>query len=153
MCFCKNKKQEIFTKLGNVFILLPSVYWRILCSLRSQWNLRFSSPPESTETKISSQNDWSLPTKRGNFFYTYAGIWYSHVLFKQFKSKLFPRTNYRQNLGVHLLSPRTDVFTCASIYMCVCVPLNCSLNEWPILYVFFGDLHFHLIIDLRDSFC
>lgn len=146
MCFCENKKQEIFNKLGSVFILLPSVYWRILCSLLAQWNLRFFSPPESTGTKTSNKNDCSLPTKRGNFFYTYAGMWYSHVPFKQFKSMLFPWTSYRQNLVVHLLkSTHCCVYLCVNI---LCVYLNCSLNKWPILNIFFCDLHFYLIIEI-----
>lgn len=123
-----------------------------LCSLLSQWNWRFFFPlPESTGTKISSQNYQSLPTERQNCFYTYARMWYSHVVFKQFKSILFPRTSHRQNLHVHLSNPCTE---CVYMHTHVhtYVHPHCSLNKWPTLYLLFCDLYFQVIEDLRDIF-
>lgn len=119
MCFCKNKKQETFNKWGSVFMLFPSAYWRIFMftTISMKFVGVFFPFPESSGTKTSSQNYWCLPTDRQNF-YTYAEMWYSHVLFKQFKSILFPRTSHRQKLSVHLPSACTEC-----VYICIFIVL------------------------------
>ena len=123
MCFCKGKKARDIQ--GSVSIYFCLSIDRILCSLLSQWNIScfFFFSTTRINKNTTSQNNWSLPTKRESF-----GVFsplskhdtrvlYSHALFKQFKSILFSRTNFSQNLDLSFLTHHFEVFVWIYIYM------------------------------------
>lgn len=67
MCFCKGKKVRDIQ--GSVFIYFCLSVDRILCSLLSQWNIScfFFFSTTRINKNTTSQNNWSLPTKRESF--------------------------------------------------------------------------------------